>query len=138
LGAEVGMFAVRSSTAAVVLIAGLLGTAEAQTAFTIAPSWEGIATCNGRPVNSPSPKIRIANAPAGTVQLEFKMADLDAPRFSHGGGKVSYSGGNEVGAGAFTFTGPCPPATHRYEWSVIARDAQGNSLGTAKAVIKYP
>jgi hypothetical protein len=138
LGMEMAMFAVRTSTAAVVLVAALLGEAEAQNAFAITPSWEGIAACNGRPVSSPSPKFRVANAPAGAVQLEFKMSDLDAPLFSHGGGKVAYGGGSEIAAGAFTFTGPCPPATHRYEWSVVARDAQGKSLGTAKAVIKYP
>jgi phosphatidylethanolamine-binding protein (PEBP) family uncharacterized protein len=131
-------FTVSASTVAVVLVATLLSKAEAQNAFAISPSWEGIAACNGRPVTSPSPKFRVANAPAGTVQLEFKMSDIDAPLFSHGGGKVAYGGSSEVAAGAFTFTGPCPPATHRYEWSVVARDAQGKSLGTAKAVIKYP
>lgn len=131
------MVTIRASTAAV-LVAALLGRAEAQNAFTISPSWEGIAACNGRPISSPSPKFGIADPPAGTVQLEFRMSDLDAPMFSHGGGKVAYAGGREVAAGAFTFSGPCPPQTHRYEWVVVARDAQGKSLGTAKAVIKYP
>jgi phosphatidylethanolamine-binding protein (PEBP) family uncharacterized protein len=132
------MSTVRALAAAAVLAVVLLGRAEAQNAFSIVPSWEGIATCNGRPISSPSPKFRITNPPAGTAQLEFKMTDLDAPNFSHGGGKVAYGSGSEVAAGAFTFIGPCPPATHRYEWSVVARDAQGKSLGTTKAVIKYP
>lgn len=132
------MSAVKASAAAVMLVAGLLANAGAQTAFAVTPTWEGIVTCSGRPVSSPSPKFRVANAPAGTIQLEFKMTDLDAPTFSHGGGKAAYGGGGDVAAGAFTFTGPCPPQAHRYEWSVVARDAQGKSLGTAKAIIKYP
>lgn len=132
------MFAIRTSTAAIMLLAGLPGGAEAQTGFAIMPSWEGIVACNGRPVSSPSPRFKVANPPAGTVQLDFKMTDLDAPTFNHGGGKAAYGGGGEVAAGAFTFTGPCPPATHRYEWSAVARDAQGKSLGSARAVMKYP
>lgn len=112
--------------------------AQAQGAFAVMPTWDGITACNGRPISSPSPRFTVANAPVGTTQLEFKMTDLDAPQFTHGGGKVAYNGDGGVVAGAFKFIGPCPPSSHRYEWSVVARDAAGKSLGTAKAVIKYP
>jgi len=123
---------------AVALAAAAGFGAQAQGAFAVMPTWDGITACNGRPINSPSPRFTIANAPAGTTQLEFKMTDLDAPMFSHGGGKAAYNGDGGVAAGAFTFIGPCPPSSHRYEWSVVARDSVGKNLGTAKAGIKYP
>jgi phosphatidylethanolamine-binding protein (PEBP) family uncharacterized protein len=90
------------------------------------------------PVSSPSPRFRVANVPAGTAQLDFAMKDLDAPMFNHGGGKVAYKGGNDIPAGAFKFTGPCPPGTHRYEWTVTARDAGGKSLASTRSTIRYP
>lgn len=125
------------------LMVGLVSTvvatgALAQSAFSITPTWEGITACSGRPMTSPSPKFTVANVPAGTVELELKMVDLDAPTFSHGGGKVAYAGKAELPSGAFKFVGPCPPATHRYEWTVVARDAAGKRLGTASATIRYP
>jgi len=132
------MSSFKASAAAAGLIGLMVGGVHAQGGFAVAPTWEGIAACSGRPINSPSPRFGISNAPSGTVQLEFRMTDLDAPRFAHGGGKVAYGGGSAVAAGAFTFIGPCPPETHRYEWSVVARDAQSKVLGTTKAVIKYP
>lgn len=116
----------------------LATTALAQAAFTVVPTWEGITACSGRPVNSPSPKFVVSNVPAGTVEFELKMVDLDAPTFSHGGGKVAYSGKAELSSGAFKFVGPCPPATHRYEWTIVARDSAGKRLGTASATIRYP
>lgn len=60
----------------------------AQGGFAVVPTWDGIATCSGQPVSSPSPGFSITGVPAGTVELEFRMVDLDAPRFNHGGGKV--------------------------------------------------
>jgi phosphatidylethanolamine-binding protein (PEBP) family uncharacterized protein len=128
----------KASAAAAGLAAIVAGGALAQSAFVLMPTWDGITACSGRPGSSPSPRFRIANAPAGTVQIEFRMTDLDAPRFAHGGGTVAYAGGTEIAAGAFTFMGPCPPEPHRYEWSATARDAAGKSLGTTKAVLKYP
>jgi phosphatidylethanolamine-binding protein (PEBP) family uncharacterized protein len=114
-------------------------TAQAQGgAFAVTPSWDGITKCSGMPVSSPSPKFRVANVPAGTTQLDFALKDIDAPMFNHGGGKVAYSGGAEIAVGAFKFTGPCPPGTHRYEWTITARDAGGKSLGSTRAAIKYP
>ena len=124
------------------LLAACVGTgptvAFAQGGFAVGPSWDGIKTCSGQPVSSPSPGFSVTGVPAGTAELEFRMVDLDAPRFTHGGGKVKYAGQARIAPGAFQFIGPCPPQTHRYEWTVTARDAGGKSLGVARAIKNYP
>lgn len=114
------------------------GVAFTQSGFTVVPTWDGITACNGQPISSPSPTFSITGAPAGTSELEFRMVDLDAPRFTHGGGKVAYTGQSAIGPGAFKFIGPCPPEKHRYEWTVTARDAAGKSLGVTRAIKSYP
>lgn len=114
------------------------GVAFTQGGFAVVPTWDGITACSGQPISSPSPAFSITGAPAGTSELEFRMVDLDAPRFTHGGGKVAYTGQSAIGPGAFKFIGPCPPEKHRYEWTVTARDATGKSLGVARATKSYP
>ncbi len=121
------------------LCAGLWSVAAmAQGGFAVTPTWEGIRACSGQPITSPSPAFSLTGVPAGTAELEFRMVDLDAPRFNHGGGKVRYTGQARIAPGAFQFTGPCPPQTHRYEWTVVAQDASGKSLATARAIKSYP
>ncbi|MFO1082994.1 MAG: YbhB/YbcL family Raf kinase inhibitor-like protein [Reyranellaceae bacterium] len=121
------------------LCAGLWSVAAmAQGGFAVTPTWEGIRACSGQPIASPSPAFSLTGVPAGTTELEFRMVDLDAPRFNHGGGKVRYTGQARIAPGAFQFTGPCPPQTHRYEWTVVAHDASGKSLATARAIKSYP
>ena len=110
----------------------------AQAGFAVTPTWEGVKACSGQPTSSPSPAFSLAGVPAGTAELEFRMVDLDAPSFNHGGGKVRYGGQARIPPGAFQFIGPCPPQTHRYEWTVTARDGSGKSLGTARAIKNYP
>ena len=110
----------------------------AQGGFAVTPTWEGVKACSGRPITSPSPAFSLAGVPANTAELEFRMVDLDAPTFNHGGGKVRYAGQARLPSGAFQFVGPCPPQTHRYEWTVTARDGSGKSLGVARAIKNYP
>jgi phosphatidylethanolamine-binding protein (PEBP) family uncharacterized protein len=110
----------------------------AQGAFAVVPTWEGITACSGRPITSPSPAFAVTGVPAGTATLDFRMVDLDAPGFQHGGGKVRYAGQSRLAPGAFQFVGPCPPQPHRYEWTVMAEDAAGRPIGTARAVKTYP
>jgi phosphatidylethanolamine-binding protein (PEBP) family uncharacterized protein len=112
--------------------------AVAQGGFAVTPSWDGIKACSGQPISSPSPAFSVSGVPAGSVELEFRMVDLDAPRFNHGGGKVRYTGQARIAPGAFQFIGPCPPQVHRYEWTVTAHDAGGKSLGSARAIKNYP
>ena len=89
----------------------------AQGGFAVTPTWEGVKACSGRPITSPSPAFSLAGVPANTAELEFRMVDLDAPSFNHGGGKVRYAGRARIPPGAFQFIGPCPPQTHRYDRS---------------------
>ena len=134
-------FASLRMTGALLAIAVLLArplVASAQGAFAVTPTWEGITVCSGQPVNSPSPAFTVTGVPAGAATLDFRMVDLDAPDFQHGGGKVRYSGQSRIAPGAFQFTGPCPPRTHRYQWTVLAEDAAGRPIGTARATKTYP
>jgi phosphatidylethanolamine-binding protein (PEBP) family uncharacterized protein len=110
----------------------------AQDALELVPTWDGIKACSGKPITSPSPAFTLNNVPKGTTTLEFKMTDLEAPHFNHGGGRIAYGGGNKVNPGAFQFTGPCPPSTHRYEWTVTALDSRNRKLAFARAVKNYP
>jgi phosphatidylethanolamine-binding protein (PEBP) family uncharacterized protein len=67
------------------------------------------------------------------------MVDLDVPTYPHGGGKVRYSGGAAIQAGAFRYQSPCPPGgRHTYQWTATALDASGKSLATARAQKSYP
>jgi len=127
------------STSLMLAVLGLSSIAAfAQGTFAVVPTWDGIAVCSGKPISSPSPGFSVSGVPAGTTELEFRMTDLDAPRFAHGGGKVGFTGQQAIAPGAFTFIGPCPPQKHRYEWTVTARDAAGKSLGVVRAVKTYP
>jgi len=67
------------------------------------------------------------------------MTDLDVPSFTHGGGTVKYTGSGSIPAGAFSYTGPCPPSPHDYEFEVTAINAAGDTvLGRGKAVKSFP
>lgn len=86
-----------------------------------------------------SPEFRINGIPADTKTLKFLMVDLNMPTFAHGGGNVSYLGGNTIKEGSFTYVGPCPPSVHRYEFTVEAINAAGDSvLARGKAVRAFP
>lgn len=96
-------------------------------------SWDGTARC----FDSRSPAFTISGAPAETASLKFKMTDLDATGFNHGGGTVSYSGPS-VPSGAFSYKGPCPPTgSHNYRWTVTALDAGGSTLGRGSATLPF-
>jgi phosphatidylethanolamine-binding protein (PEBP) family uncharacterized protein len=83
--------------------------------------------------DSKSPPITLSNVPKGTVKLRFKMVDLNAVNYPHGGGTVSYKGKNQLAYGAFRYKGPCPPTPHTYQFTVEALDKDGKKLATAKA-----
>ena len=104
-------------------------TTQNANAFSASFSWAGIAACG-----STSLAFRITAAPAGTKQLRFKMVDLNAPDYPHGGSTVAY-GGPTVARGAISYVGPCPPqgSNHTYRWTIEALDSSGNVLGTATA-----
>ncbi len=98
-------------------------------------SWAGYRACA-----STSPGFEVADVPARTAQLRFRMVDQNVPSYPHGGGTVAYSGTNQIAAGAFSFTGPCPPSgeQHNYQWTVQALDSSGKVQGSAQAAAKFP
>lgn len=108
---------------------------------TVAPmgvsfSWKETHKCSSTP-----PSFYISGIPKGTKTLEFKMTDLNALSFPHGGGTVPYTGTGKIPEGAFTYTGPCPPdgAEHRYEFEVTAYGETGDKvLGRGKASRNFP
>ena len=89
-----------------------------------------------------SPNFTLSGVPAGTVNLQFAMMDLNKPAFHHGGGTVGYRGQSEVPCGALAsgFIGPSPPPgeVHTYEFTVKALGPNGAVLATTTARRKFP
>jgi len=118
-------------TALAVATLALALSAPAALAFSASFTW-----CQG------SPSFNLEGVPAGTVNLQFAMTDLDKPSFHHGGGTVGYRGEAQVPCGAFaaTFIGPSPPPgeVHTYLFTVKALGAGGAVLATTTARRKFP
>lgn len=110
-------------------------------AFEISFDWAGLKLCtSGNPNTVGSPQFKVSDVPEGTRFIRFKLVDLDARDYNHGGGVVAYDGGGVVPAGTFRYKSPCPPnGSHRYEWTATALERKnGGKLGTAKARRSYP
>jgi phosphatidylethanolamine-binding protein (PEBP) family uncharacterized protein len=78
-----------------------------------------------------SPEFRIGNVPAGTASFEVHLRDLHATADQHGGGTYRNDGTGVIPEGALRnrYVGPCSrESLHRYEFTVIARDAAGKAL----------
>ncbi|NKN36339.1 phospholipid-binding protein [Agrobacterium sp. a22-2] len=88
--------------------------------------------------DSKSPPFSVKNVPEGTKRLSFSMTDLNAPDYRHGGGKVDYAGKSAIPYGAFRYKGPCPPAPHKYRFTVKALDAKGKEIGKTTATRVFP
>lgn len=98
-------------------------------------AWGSTPACGG----TGSPEFVVGNVPAETKWLSFQMTDLDAPAFNHGGGVVAYAGTDKIPEGAFSYTGPCPPSRHTYQWTVTALSAdKGTVLGRGKTTKSFP
>ncbi|MEP3436472.1 MAG: YbhB/YbcL family Raf kinase inhibitor-like protein [Hoeflea sp.] len=108
------------------ILAGTIGSASA---MSMSFEWGPTKKC----FDSKSPPISLSDVPDGTAKLRFKMVDLNAIGYPHGGGTVSYSGKNKLPYGAFRYKGPCPPSQHTYQFTVDALDKNGKKLATAKA-----
>jgi phosphatidylethanolamine-binding protein (PEBP) family uncharacterized protein len=124
-----------AAAATVITIIAADMTCSVAAAMSLGFSWAGVPRCSSSP-----PAFTLSDVPAGTSQLAFNMVDLDLPSFRHGGGTISYQGGNQVATGAFSYTGPCPPPgqRHNYRWTVRALDAGGKTLATASAAAPFP
>ncbi len=99
-------------------------------------SWEGILACTHE-----SPEIQVSDIPDGTTELRVKLKDIDIPAWNHGGGKVMHDDSGIIPAGALNigYNGPCPPSgRHKYEFSVMAVNAEGVIIGFGKARRSFP
>ncbi len=123
------------TTSATTIIAALGVLSSGASAMSLKFSWAGYQACSQR-----SPAFTVADVPAGTAKLTFKMTDKNVPTYPHGGGTVAYTGKNEIAAGAFSYKGPCPPAgqQHLYEWMVQATDQSGKVTASVTATEKFP
>ena len=103
--------------------------------FTADFTWQGSTSC----FDPESPPFSLNGVPGGTKVLRFSMKDLDAPNYPHGGGSVAYNGQSQIGRGAFSYRGPCPPqGQHSYQWTVEAQDGTGKTLAVATVTKKFP
>jgi hypothetical protein len=106
-------------------------TASGALAFSASFSW-----CEG------SPDFQLSDVPAGTVNVEFAMTDLNKPGFHHGGGSIGYRGQPDVPCGAFStgFIGPAPPPgeVHTYQFVIKALGPNGAVLATTTVRKKFP
>ncbi len=95
---------------------------------------------SGYPGIVQSPAFTVSKVPAGAKYLRFRLVDLDARGFNHGGGVVAYVGKRSIKAGSFKYYQPCPPAgRHRYVWEVTAQSKRnGGKLARAKYGFQYP
>ena len=92
-----------------------------------------------------SPEMRLSGVPKGTAKLDFRMTDLNAPSYPHGGGQLPYQGQNTIACSELSqkaggYQGPSPPPgqVHTYQWTIRALDASGASVGQAVLQMKYP
>ena len=125
----------------VAIAATILGFGSASAnEFTIEFEWGDTPHCNtGNPSRIDNPTFVLGNVPVDTTTIKFRMRDLNAPSYNHGGGKVSYSGGDIIPAGEFSYKGPCPPRqVHDYRWTAIALDEEGNAIDDAHATRSFP
>jgi phosphatidylethanolamine-binding protein (PEBP) family uncharacterized protein len=127
--------------AILIAAAAVLGPTPALAAdFSFGFDWGNLRKCtSGNPNTVPNPRFRLRKVPAGTASIQFRMVDLAVPSYPHGGGTVNYTGGSTIEPGAFSYRSPCPPnGRHTYEWTAVARDASGKTIGQAKARKDYP
>lgn len=100
-------------------------------------SWDGIAACGHR-----SPEIKVSGVPAAAKRLNVQLINVSDPTWNQGGGEVVYDGSGVIPADALNlgYNGPCPPPEKRqkYEFQVMAVDADGTIIGFGKARESFP
>lgn len=121
------------------LAALALSSGAAVAEMSLSFDWGNIPACNtGKPNTVGSPRFVVAGVPQGTTSVEFRLKDLDAPRYKHGGGKVAMTGDGVVPFGAFKYKSPCPPRqVHTYQWTATAHKGK-TVLAKATAQRRYP
>ena len=109
-------------------------------AFSFSFDWGAIPKCTtGNPNVVNSPMFKLVEIPAGAATINFRLKDIDAPNFNHGGGTVAYLGKPEIISGAFKYQSPCPPnGSHTYVWTATVFDKAGKRLTSASSSQRYP
>lgn len=122
-----------------ILGAAMLSATAALADFTISFEWGDIPSCHtGRPNTVGSPAFVLKGVPAGTTKIQFRLKDLNAPNYNHGGGTVKVGRDGQLPFGVFKYKSPCPPGgVHTYEWTATAKSGN-KTLARAKARRKYP
>jgi Phosphatidylethanolamine-binding protein len=122
-------------TAVLTAIVAVDVTCSSAVAMSLSLSWSGVARCSSSP-----PAFTLSDVPPSTRRLSFNMVDLNMPSYPHGGGTISYQGGNQIAAGSFSYKGPCPREhqRHNYRWTVRALNAGGKTLATTSAASPFP
>lgn len=134
-GRRKGGLRMRKSFGFTLLVVGAtVLSASSAHAFGMSFSWGPTKKC----FDSKSPPITLAAVPKETVKVRFRMVDLDAPGYPHGGGTVAYSGKDQIAYGAFRYKGPCPPSPHTYTITAEALDAKGKVIAKASARKRFP
>ncbi|MDW6023979.1 YbhB/YbcL family Raf kinase inhibitor-like protein [Mesorhizobium sp. BAC0120] len=124
----------KSLKSLIIVCAALFGSTGTASAFGLTFEWGPTKKC----FDPKSPPAKLVDVPKGTKKLRFKLTDLDAVGYPHGGDTISYAGKNSFPYGAFHYTGPCPPSPHTYMLSVEALDAGGKTLAKADARKRFP
>ncbi len=104
--------------------------------MTIDFSWAGVEGCRGAGI---SPRFRVTNPPPGTRSLLFTLEKVVSGRSGndeYGGSSVPLPPDGVVPPGVVYANGPCAPG--QYQWIVVAQDAGGKDLATARKVEPYP
>jgi len=118
---------------------GLVGCATVSpdaVALQVDVPWTTMSKCSAA-----SPEMKIGQLPSETKFIQVVLSDKNVPTWSHGGGKVAYTGSNIIDEGALKggYNGPCPPSgSHMYNFSVNAIDKDGVIIGQGNAVSQFP
>ena len=105
--------------------------------MTVAFNWEGVQPCS-----HDSPEIRVGDIPEDTRSLRVRLKNINVPQWNQGGGEVEHDGSGIIPALALDigYNGPCPPQgeRHKYEFWVMALDADREIIGFGKARQSFP
>jgi phosphatidylethanolamine-binding protein (PEBP) family uncharacterized protein len=105
--------------------------------MTVAFSWQGIQPCS-----HDSPEIRVGDIPEDTRSLRILLKNINVPQWNQGGGQLEHDGSGIIPPRALDigYNGPCPPQgqRHKYEFWVMAVDADGEITGFGKARQPFP
>ncbi|MEJ2518267.1 MAG: hypothetical protein P8Y82_09945 [Methyloceanibacter sp.] len=89
------------------LCVALLSASGALAEFTISFDWSDIPRCtSGRPNTVGSPAFVLRDVPPGTTTIQFRLKDLNAPSYNHGGDAVQIGQDGRLPFGVFKYKSP--------------------------------